>query len=91
MLNDLLEMIVKCNHHDIVFIYVYDDVFELCFIDWDTTEGEFRDYVDPIATANLHAWIKDNCISKERNVFGQPIYYFDNFCLLLSYNSEDAL
>lgn len=91
MFNDLLEMIIKCDHHDIVFTHVYDDCFELCLINWDTTKGEFRDYTHFTPLANLVEWIEENCDSKERNCFEQPIYYFDNFCLLLTHNFGDAL
>ena len=91
MFDALMEMVNKCNRKDVDFIRRHEGIFQLCFIDWDTTEGEFRDYINPIATANLHAWIKDNCTSKERSRLGQPIYYFDDFCVLLSYESEYAL
>ena len=91
MFNTLVEMINKCNHKDVEFRCVRGDAFQLCFIDWDTTEGEFRDYIDPMATINLDAWLEENCISKERSRLGQPIYYFDDFCVLLTYESEYAL
>lgn len=91
MFDALMEMVNKCNHKDVDFIRRGAGIFQLCFIDWDTTEGEFRDYIDPIATANLHAWIKSNSNSKERSRLGQPIYYFDDFYVLLTYESEYAL
>jgi hypothetical protein len=91
MFDALMEMVNKCNHKDVDFIRRCAGIFQLCFIDWDTTEGEFRDYIDPMATINLDAWLEENCISKERSRLGQPIYYFDDFYVLLTYESEYAL
>lgn len=91
MFDALMEMVNKCNRKDVEFIRRHEGIFQLCFIDWDTTEGEFRDYIDPMATINLDAWLESHCDSKERSRLGQPIYYFEGFYVMLTYESEYAL
>ena len=91
MFRTLVRTINQCNRKDIDFALVDDHMFELCFIDWDSVEDEFRDYIDPIATANLHEWVKSNSNSKDRAVSGQPIFVFDDFSVMITYLSEYAL